>query len=134
MALTNFGMSWIASRMIGASDASANNSDGRLGVGNGITVQSPAVVTLQGASKAYQVMDPGFPTRTGGGDGAVNILTFQATFGPTEANFNWNEWGILSTEMLYPGRQCITRKVEYQGTKLSGQTWIMQATLTISAV
>jgi hypothetical protein len=68
-------------------------------------------------------MDSGFPTV------AANVLTFRSTFSGSEANFAWQEWGIANAAS---GGTLINRLVENNGTKLSGQTWIFETTLTIN--
>jgi len=68
-------------------------------------------------------MDASYPTTE------ANILTFKSTYGPSEANFAWNEWGVFNAAS---GGTMLNRVVEYNGTKLSGQTWVFQVTLTVS--
>jgi hypothetical protein len=68
-------------------------------------------------------MDNGFPTRTN------NQLTFQATFGTSEANFAWNEWGVANNSTA---GTLLNRKVESLGTKTNSQIWQFTATITVN--
>ena len=58
--------------------------------------------------------DAGYPTRSG------NVLTFKSTFGSSEANFVWNEWGVFNA---MSGGVMLSRKVESMGEKVSGSVW-----------
>ena len=55
---------------------------------------------------------------------------FRATFGGTEANFNWEEWSVSNG----PGDDYVNlnRKVESLGTKAEGTTWIFTVELSLS--
>jgi hypothetical protein len=68
-------------------------------------------------------MDTGYPT-SGTGQQAV----FKATFGPDDANYSWNEFVIKNAT----SGVCLNRKVSNQGTKASGQTWVITVTLSLS--
>jgi len=124
MALTNAGCSIIASLITGASNALFNNANARIGVGDSDTAFSASQTDLQASSnKVRKGMDSGYPQVNG------NTITFRATFGPSDANFAWKEWGVFNTAS---GGTMLNRVVEYNGTKVSGQTWVFQVTLTIS--
>jgi hypothetical protein len=56
------------------------------------------------------------------------VLTFRASFGTSEANFAWNEWGIFNAAT---GGTMMTRKVESLGTKTSSQSWQITTTITV---
>lgn len=71
-----------------------------LGVSNGSTAVTAADTDLSGTSKAYKGIDTGFPT-----EGTVSnkaTLTWQATYGTTEAEFAWTEGGIFATSGTVP--------------------------------
>ena len=53
----------------------------------------------------------------GVGDSSV---TFKSTFGSSEANFVWNEWGVFNA---MSGGVMLSRKVESMGEKVSGSVW-----------
>jgi hypothetical protein len=61
-------------------------------------------------------------------------LVFAATFGTSVANFAWAEFGIdnftaSSVTTQATGSVFINHGISSQGTKASGQTWNMTATL-----
>jgi hypothetical protein len=63
-----------------------------------------------------------------------NVVTFTAAFGSGVANFAWEEWGIDNgttdgTTVVAP---LLNRRVEAMGTKASGSTWTVTATITVS--
>lgn len=122
MALTNKGREFIASKIIGASGAAFDATNARIGVGNSTTAFSVAQTDLQGASKFRAPMYTGFPTVAG------NKITFKSLFEPNQANFAWNEWGLFNAAS---GGVMLNRVVEYNGTKLAGQTWIFEVEITI---
>lgn len=68
-------------------------------------------------------MDSTWPQR------ATNLLTFQSTFASGDANFAWNEWAVFNAAS---SGVMLSRKVESNGTKSSGQTWVFQVQLTIA--
>jgi len=124
MALTNSGRDVLASLLTGASSIHFDNANARIGVGDSTAVFSAAQTDLQAATNKFRKgMDASYPTT------AANILTFKSTYGPSEANFAWNEWGVFNAAS---GGQMLNRVVEYNGTKLSGQTWVFQVALTVS--
>lgn len=60
------------------------------------------------------------------------VVTAVATFGTTEANFEWIEWGTFNSSS---GGTMAGRKVETPtlGTKVGTQVWTLQAGITFSA-
>lgn len=123
MALTNAGRDMIAGLLTGhITSPLYNAANARIGVGTGTTAYSAAQTNLTGTD-FRKGMDAGFPTRV------ANVLTFQSTFAPGDANFAWQEWGLFNAAS---GGTMLNRLVEYNGTKLSGQTWIFQVELTIN--
>jgi len=68
-------------------------------------------------------MEATFPSRS------VNVITARASFGLTEANFTWEEWGYFNA---VAAGTMFSRKVESLGTKPPTQTWVLTATLTIN--
>jgi hypothetical protein len=106
-------------------------ANARLGVGDSSTAEAITQTDLQAATnKLRKAMDSGWP-KVGTADGLAtdNLMQFQATFGTSEANCAWAEWGTFnaasgSTSML-------NRKVEALGTKSSG-SWTLTTTLTLT--
>ena len=121
MPLTNAGRDFIAQAIVGSGTV-FNNTNARIGVGDGVAAFDSMQTDLQGANKFRKEMDSGYPQVAG------NQITFKATFAGDEANFPWQEWGIFNAAS---GGTMLNRLVEYNGTKLAGQTWIFQTTLTI---
>jgi|SRR5206468_6029832 len=123
MPLTNAGRDFYAQVATGATSNLFNNANANIGVGDGTTAFDVGQTNLQGTNKLRKAMDPSYPTTTG------NQQVYKATFGPDEANFAWQEWGVFNAASAGVMQN---RVVEYNGTKLSGQTWIFQVTLTIN--
>lgn len=96
-----------------------------LAVGDNTTAFAQGQTDLQASSnKLRKAMDGGYPTRNSG------TLTFRSTFGTSEANFAWNEWGIFDAGAA---GTMYGRKQEALGTKTSAQTWQLTATITVAA-
>lgn len=124
MALTNIGRDTMAQLTTGASTVPFNNANAKIGVGDSNAAFAVGQTDLQAAvNKVRVAMDSGFPTSTG------NVLVFQSTFVGTVANWAWNEWGVFNDPAA---GAMLDRVVEYNGTKLSGQTWIFKVTLTVN--
>lgn len=102
-----------------------------LGVGDSSTAEAATQTELQAATnRFYQVMDGSFPTY-----GTSQLSTYQITVASANANFAWNEMGLTAGETVGspPTANNLTcRKVSAQGTKLSGQTWVLTYTVTIA--
>lgn len=124
MALTNAGRNIIASLLTGASSTHFDNTNARIGVGDSTTAFAVTQTDLQAATNKFRkAMDASYPTTVG------NVLTFKSTFGAAEANFAWNEWAVFNAASA---GTMLNRVVEYNGTKLAGQTWVFQVTLTVA--
>ncbi len=124
MPLTNAGRNFLAGAATGVQTTHFDASNARIGVGDSTTVFNVSHTDLQASTnKLRKVMDSGFPTTVG------NVLTFQSTFAGSEANWAWNEWGVFNAAS---GGVMLSRKVEYNGTKLAGQTWVIQVQLTVN--
>lgn len=107
---------------IGAGGTPWNNANALLGVGNSSVAEAATQTGLQGASQAYAKMMTGFPSR------AAQVMTWKTSFGPDQANFAWNEFGV--TNASGTGGTDLNRKVSAQGTKTSGQNWTLQLDVT----
>lgn len=124
MALTNAGRDFIATDIVGETVTEFNNANANIGVGDSSTAFAATQTDLQAASnKLRKAMDATYPQR------ATNVLTFRATFGTSEANFAWNEWGVFNAAS---SGTMLNRKVESLGTKQNTQSWQMTVTLTIN--
>jgi hypothetical protein len=125
MALTTAGRNFIATSIINSgSPTFFTNANAHLGVGSSDTAFSAAHTDLQAATeKLRKGMESSFPTIS------TNELTFKSSFGTSEANFAWNEWGVFNHSST---GTMLSRKVESLGTKSSG-TWVLTVTLTVAA-
>lgn len=125
MAITNAGAVLAATALINDSATFLNNANAYLGVGDSTTAFSAAHTDLQAATnKLRKAMDATYPQRSS------NVLTFRSTFGTSDANFAWQEWGVFNASA---SGTLFSRKVESLGTKTSAQTWILTATITVAA-
>ena len=101
-----------------------NNANSYVGVGNSAAAYSAAHTDLQGASKLRKAVSAGYPTQ------AANVLTYQATFGLTEAVWDWNEFGVFNAAS---GGTMLNRKPQSLGTKPNTEAWQLTVTLTLTA-
>jgi hypothetical protein len=122
--LVNVGIAILEDKLIGAGSATVySNTYARIGVGTSSTAAA-ATDTDLGAGGVWKAMDATYPSRSG------QVLTFQSTFGSGDANQAWNEWAIdngSAAHVLLNHKAPVTL-----GTKSSGETWILQVTVTIS--
>ena len=125
MALTNAGRNFIAAAIMNNGPPTwFDNSNAYIGVGDSTTAFAADQTDLQAASNKVRVgMDSTYPTIS------TNVLTFQATFESGVGNFDWEEWAVFNASSA---GTMLCRKVEDNGTKSSGQTWVFQVQLTIS--
>ena len=128
MALTNAGRNYFASAVIQNPTTLFSAANAHIGVGGGVGASDVFDATetdLQGASKTRKIVDsaPGL---------ATNVLTFVATFGTGDANYEWVEWGVFNASAA---GTMLNRVVEAPtlGTKTSAQSWEITCTLTVNA-
>ena len=107
-----------------------NNSNAYLCVGNNSTSSNAAATQtdLQGASKLRKGMDATYPTHTDGTSSGSASIVFKATFGTSDANFAWEEWGVANASS---GGRLLNRKVESLGSKSSAASWVLTCTLSL---
>jgi hypothetical protein len=67
-------------------------------------------------------MDGGFPTY-----GSSQLAVWKSTFLSADANNAWKEFSVRNGASADKN---LNRKVSDQGTKTSGQTWILTLTIT----
>jgi hypothetical protein len=105
-----------------------SSANAAIGVGDGTAATTAGMTGLQGANKAYAIVDPTYPQVSG------NTMTFQATFGAGVAAFQWNEFSIANGLNEATAKN-INRKADpagSHGTKGSLDTWIARCSVTIS--
>lgn len=132
MPLTTAGAQFLAKAWTGLNGpAIFDLSRFHLGVGNNATAFNVSQTDLQAAVGGGQFFRK--PLSAGGSLTESNgVVTATATFGTTEANFDWVEWGCFNA---LTGGTMQGRKVESPslGVKSSTQVWTLQATITWSA-
>lgn len=109
-------------------DTAGAGGSAALGVGNGTTAFSAAQTGLVGASTKFVACDSvSLSTR---------VATFVSTFGSADANFAWEEFAVANTTNNATTTSGVTgrinRMLSAQGTKASGQTWVLTLTITLS--
>ena len=122
MALTTAGVNYLAQAAIGQG-IFFNNANAKIGVGNGTAAFAASQVDLQGSYKVRKGMDADYPKAT------PPVVTFRATFNPSEANFAWNEWGLFNAST---GGTMLSRVVESNGTKQDNQTWVLEVAISFA--
>lgn len=110
------------------------NANAHIGVGAATTAAADTQTDLQaataGVDKFRKGMDATYPQHTDGTSAAGSkSVVFRSTFGTTDANITWNEWGIFNAATA--GRM-LNRKVEALGTKTAAATWVLTITLSLA--
>ena len=126
MALTTAGAQFIAKAVTGLNSPTLfSASNFYLGVGDSSTAFAIAQTDLQAASNKLRKLVTSVSESAG-------VITAVASYGTSEANFEWYEWGSFNASS---GGTMYQRKVESPslGTKTSAQVWTLTATLTHSA-
>lgn len=107
-----------------------NNGNAYIGVGDSTTAEAATQTDLQASSnKLRKAMDATYPTHTDATTSGAATITFRSTYGSSDANFAWQEWGVFNASS---GQRMLNRKVASNGTKASGSTWTFTVTLTLS--
>lgn len=109
-----------------------DNSNAAVGVGDSSTAAAATQTDLQAASnKDRNAMDSTYPQHTDATTSGAASIVFRSSFGTSEANFAWAEWGVFNSPTAATGRM-LNRKVESLGTKASGSTWTFTVTLSLA--
>ena len=123
--LLNEGIQLMLDLLIGGGGTVFSNANAYIGVGDDTTAAAATQTGLQAATnKAYVGMEATYPQRTG------QTVTFRSVFGSSVGNFSWQEFTIANGSS--DAAVNLNRKVEDQGAKVSGQTWTLDAEITIS--
>jgi hypothetical protein len=124
MPITDAGRNHLVQAGIGAAVTAFNNANSYIGVGDSTTAFSAAQTDLVAATnKLRKAMDATYPS------GGSNVITFRSTFGTSDANFAWQEWGVFNASSA---GTMLNRKVESLGTKTNTQTWQFTVVLTFT--
>ncbi len=103
-----------------------SNTYAYLGVGDSTTAAVATQTDLQAATNyTYVAMAASYPSQ------ASQAVSWQASFGSGSANYAWNEFVVTNASSKGSGT-CINRLVSSQGTKTSGQTWVLTIQITWS--
>ena len=137
--LVNGGISCLWEALIGNGTATAgqtltyfNNGNAAIGSGDSNTAAAATQTDLQAATnKIRKAMDATFPAHTDGTTIGAASIQFKSTFGTSDANWAWAEWGVFNSASAGVGRM-LNRKVESLGTKTSAASWTFTVTITIS--
>jgi hypothetical protein len=76
-------------------------------------------------------MDATYPQHTDGTTSGAASIVFKSTFGTSDANYAWAEWGVFNSPTAATGRM-LNRKVESLGTKSAAATWVITVTLSLA--
>jgi hypothetical protein len=109
------------------------NATGALGVGNSTVAAVNTQKVLSGGSQLVKALTGGFPTHTTGSTvaGAAQVV-YKSTFGLTEGNFAWQEFGLFNKAATTASQRMLTRKVQNLLTKTSAATATFTLTLTLA--
>jgi hypothetical protein len=134
--LTTAGLTRLMSLLNGAGGQAMTNTATRLGTGNGAGTAAVGDTDLSASAGAanrwFQIMDATFPSV------ASNVLTAKSTFASADGNYAWNEWGMdIGTPTVTSAATVNATLVNHKtsaalGTKASGSSWALTATITIS--
>lgn len=122
--LVNAGIQKLEDLLIGAGGTVFDNTNAYLGVGDSSTAAAASQTDLQAATnKLRKAMDATYPSR------ASQTVTWRSTFASADANWAWQEWAIFNAAAA---GTMLNRKVESLGTKVSGTSWVLTVTVSIS--
>ncbi len=123
--LVNAGINALLTLLAGGGGTAFDNTNAYLGVGDSTTAAAATQTDLQASTnKLRKGMNSGYPTY-----GTNQKITFQADFGATEANFDWNEFAVFNASTA---GTMLNRKVFAQGSKVSGQIWRISIEVELS--
>lgn len=109
-----------------------NNGNAAIGAGDSSTAAAATQTDLQASTnKLRKAMDATFPAHTDATTSGAASTQFKSTFGTSDANWAWAEWGVFNSPTAATGRM-LNRKVESLGTKTSAASWAMTVTLSLA--
>jgi hypothetical protein len=133
---TTAGLTRLTSLLTAGGGQAIVATSARIGVGNGggtAAVGDTDLSASAGSSNRwFQVLDATYPQVSGG------VLTLKATFGGSDANFAWSEFGIdIGTPTVTSGATVNATLFNHktaiaQGSKASGQTWAATASVSFA--
>lgn len=120
--LLTAGATLVLNRLCGVASTALDASNARVCVGDGTTAAAVGQTDLQGTNKLRKLVDEA-PTVSG------NQAFFWATFGTSEANFDWQEAGLANAAA---GATLVNRFTQNFGTKTNLLQWTLTITVTLS--
>lgn len=99
-----------------------NEQNTYVGIGDSDAPESIAQTDLQATTNKLRKL-------INSGSIAINgdTITMAATFNADDANYAWKEFAVFKNNVM------IARKVKNNGTKLQGQTWVIEVELKLAA-
>ena len=126
MALVEAGINHLISGLIGTAVTAYNAANTYIGVGDSSTAVASTQTDLVAATNKLRKLVTGGPTPLTGSGSMVRTTTYTTSFGSSEANWAWNEWGVFKASTA---GTMLCRSTGTFGTKVAGQTWTVTATL-----
>lgn len=109
-----------------------NNAQAGIGSGDSTTAAAATQTDLQASTnKIRKAMDSTYPQHTDATTSGAASIVYRSTFGTSDANWAWQEWGVFNSTTAATGRM-LNRKVESLGTKTSAASWQFSVTLSLS--
>lgn len=134
--LTTAGLTRLCSLLIAGGGQAPTNTSARIGAGDGVGSAAIGDTDLSASAGSshrwFQVMDSTYPSASGA------VVTLKSTFGTSDGNFAWNEWGIdIGTPTVSSGNTVNATLLNHKtsaglGTKSAGTSWAFTVTLTFS--
>ena len=125
--LTTVGAGDLWKGLTGGSLTVFSNANAYIGVGDGNgsvpTVNASDTDLTATTNKLRVAMDSTFPTLS------TNTAVFQSTYGTSQANFAWNEWGVFNASS---SGDMLNHKGQALGTKVNTASWQLKVTLSLS--
>jgi hypothetical protein len=122
--LLNEGITEMLNLIGGIGGTAFSNANAYIGIGESTTAAVATQTGLQGSTKTYKPMDTGYPQ-------VLNqTITYQATYGPDDANNEWQEVTIANGNSDIAKN--MNRKVQDMGRKAQGTTWIARCSVTLT--
>ena len=132
---TNVSCDFIAAAISGNASPLFDNANAAIGVGDDSTAFGVSQTQLQaeanGSNALRKGMDSGFPVVDPDSNGSNNTIRFSSTFGTSEGNFRWEEWGVFNDVTSGAGTM-LNRKVDYIGEKTNSAIWVFECDITFS--
>lgn len=126
--LTTAGLTRLNNLLTGAGGQAWDATHSRIGTADATTAANVADTDLGGTSNKYFQLVSATPSVSGG------VTTFVATFGTANGNYAWQEWGVDqgTASGATVTATLLNHKIVSMGTKASGASWTITATITIS--